>query len=482
MPETRRFRIRLWHKFALVAVLTVVLTHVVHLAVAQRVGTRALERQQIALGQQIARLVAENVTEPMLVGAVVDVNEIVSGAAAADELEYCLVHDGSGVVASSLLDTPDALVRARPAGNPSAMRVTFEGRQVLDVTAPILAGKLGTVRIGLSLEPLAAANEEIDRRLGILAAAIIVAGAGVSFVLARNVARPISKLLAAFESFDPAKPGPAPEVKPRGTDEIAVLTSRFNKMMRRLQVAHADADRAREQSFAAERLAAIGALIAGVAHEVNNPLAALTNCVRRFEKPNLPEPKRAIYLAHMRNSVQRIASVIQRLLDFSRPAAASVAIVRTGQLAREAIDLVEPLLGDRHVRCTLEEDEGDAPVVVDRHQLGQALLNLLANAAYVTPKEGTIRVALRTRGNLHGIAVADDGPGIPPELRDRVLDPFFTTKPVGEGTGLGLAVTRSIIEAHGGELTFEFPEYGGTVATIWLRRALADAEAHAAAG
>lgn len=476
MPDARRFRILLWHKFAVVASVTVVLTHVVHLAVAQRVSAGALERQQAALGGQIAQLVAENVTEPLLVGADVDVGELVSRAAAADGLEYCFVTSQGKVVASSLLTTPEALVRARGPAAATAMLLPHEGRQVLDISAPILDGKLGEVRVGLSLAPLAAAHAEIDRRLGFLAAAIIAVGAAVSFVLARNIARPIWQLLAAFESFDPARPGPVQEVKPRGTDEIALLTARLNKTMQRLQSAHAEAERAREQSFAAERLAAIGALIAGVAHEVNNPLAALTNCVRRFEKPDLPEPKRAIYLTHMRNSVQRIASVIQRLLDFSRPSAASLAVVKIGQLARESIDLVEPLLGDRHVRCALEENGIDVLVVVDRHQMGQALLNLLANAAYVTKGEGTIRVALTMRGNLYGIAVADDGPGIPAEIRARVLDPFFTTKPIGEGTGLGLAVTRSIVEAHGGELTLEFPDAGGTVATIWLRRAAVDSQ------
>jgi signal transduction histidine kinase len=116
-----------------------------------------------------------------------------------------------------------------------------------------------------------------------------------------------------------------------------------------------------------------------------------------------------------------------------------------------------------------------SPALADRHLAGQALLNLLLNAAYVTPDSGEIRVRLRQRGRLVGLAVEDDGPGIPPEVRDRILDPFFSTKPEGEGTGLGLSVTRTITDAHGGDLTFEFPGRG-TIATVWLR------EAGAAAG
>lgn len=99
------------------------------------------------------------------------------------------------------------------------------------------------------------------------------------------------------------------------------------------------------------------------------------------------------------------------------------------------------------------------------------MLNLLINAAYVTPSGGQIRLCARERAEHLGLAVEDDGPGIPEDLRARIAEPFFSTKPAGEGTGLGLSITRSIAEAHGGELTFEFPERGGTVATLWLRRA-----------
>lgn len=134
--------------------------------------------------------------------------------------------------------------------------------------------------------------------------------------------------------------------------------------------------------------------------------------------------------------------------------------------------LVGPAVRQRSV-ALLELDDGvdDVHVMADRIQVGQALLNLVLNGLFVTPKNGQLRVRLRRRLGWCGIAVEDDGPGIPAELRDRVLDPFFSTKPEGEGTGLGLTVTRSIVDAHGGELTFEFPPSGGTVVTVWLRQA-----------
>jgi two-component system NtrC family sensor kinase len=107
-------------------------------------------------------------------------------------------------------------------------------------------------------------------------------------------------------------------------------------------------------------------------------------------------------------------------------------------------------------------------VLADRKQIVQALLNLLLNAAYFSADGSTVRLRLRARGALRGISVEDDGPGIAVEIRERVLDPFFTTKPSGEGTGLGLAVTRSIVERHHGSFELTFPDHAGTVATVWL--------------
>jgi signal transduction histidine kinase len=116
----------------------------------------------------------------------------------------------------------------------------------------------------------------------------------------------------------------------------------------------------------------------------------------------------------------------------------------------------------------VEPGAGDAPVLADRKQIAQALLNLLLNAAYVSKPGGAVRVRATARDGFRGIAVEDDGPGIPPELRARVFEPFFTTKPGGEGTGLGLPLTRTIVDLHHGALELAFPQRGGTVATIWL--------------
>jgi len=240
-------------------------------------------------------------------------------------------------------------------------------------------------------------------------------------------------------------------------------------MMHRLELAHAEQQRARQKAVETERLAALGSLVAGVAHEVNNPLAGLKNCVRRLERGDLPLGKRAEYLTLMGEGLDRIEAVVRQLLDFGRPHPTVLEPVAAGLLAREAVALLGPVLHPRGIECTVTTDpDAVGAVRADRRKAGQALVNLLLNAAYVTRDGGEIRVHVRRRDGFLGIAVEDDGPGIPAEIRERILDPFFSTKPEGDGTGLGLSVTRTIIDAHGGELKFDFPAPGGTVAVIWL--------------
>jgi two-component system NtrC family sensor kinase len=460
-------------KLAALAAVGVVLMHAVHLFIGNRVATRALAAEAARLGADVARLVARQAADPLLVNDLVSLHELVRSAAEPpSRVAYCLIVRDGRVVASSLEgDTPAGLAQVRARGDAEPIVVRSGERRVLDVAEPILDGELGVVRVGLEMDALDETRHELATRLGALALVVIAAGLVAAFLTGRSVARPVGEILAATDRFDPHA-GRAPEVRPRGSDEVAVLAVRFNRMMRRLEAAYAEQARARQKAVETERLAAMGSLVAGVAHEVNNPLAGLKNCVRRLERDDLPDAKRREYLALMEEGLVRIEEVVRQLLDFGRPHPPRLEPVLAARIAAETIALVRPILDRRGVTLALDGADagaGEALVLADRRLVEQALLNLLLNAAYVTPDRGEIRVSLRARERLVGVAVEDRGPGIPAEIRDRILDPFFSTKPEGQGTGLGLSVTRTITDAHGGELSFEFPPAGGTVAVLWLR-------------
>ncbi len=466
-------------KLALLAALGVVGMHAVHLVIGNRIAARALLEAQAQLGQRMARIVAEQASDPLLVNDAMTLHALVHGAAVeAKDIAYCFVIRGDRVVASSFDgETPEGLVRLRGAGDLAPVLVKLDHSEVLDLAEPILGGSLGQVRLGLGMKALRTLRRELGTHLGELAVTVIVVGLVAAFLTGRAIARPVNEILTAADRFDPAVDASGPVVDTRGSDEVAVLGRRFNQMMRRLESAYAEQERAREKAIETERLVALGSLVAGVAHEVNNPLAGLKNCLRRLERGDLPGEKRREYLALMDEGLSRIEEVVRRLLDYGRPHPTRLEPIPAAVLAADAVRLVQPLLERRRVAAPVIADGADAPVFADRRQIGQAVVNLLLNAAYVTPDGGEVRLKLRRREGLVGIAVEDDGPGIPPEIRDRILDPFFSTKPEGEGTGLGLSVTRTIADAHGGELAFEFPSPSGTVAVLWLRVARGAAEA-----
>lgn len=463
-------RIRLWVKLAALAAVGVVVTHAAHLVLTNRAATRTLLVQQATIGRTLAQVIADQAADFVLVNDLVTLHELAARATSdGGAVRYVLVLRGGEVLASSFRGpTPPALVRLRADGSREPLVVATEGARTLDLVEPVL-GDLAEVRVGLDMRAIQQARRGIAIRLGLIALAVIVAGLAAALVVGRSVGAPVQEMVDAADRFDPAAAGDVPEVRPRGSREIATLAERFNRMMHRLRVAHAEGVRARQKAVETERMVALGSLVAGVAHEVNNPLAGLKNCVRWLERNELPEEKRREYLALMEEGLDRIEEVMKRLLDFGRPHPPRLQPLPATSLAEDALALLRPLFQRRRIASPILDGEPEAAARADRRLVAQALVNLLLNAAYVTQDGGELRIRVRRRTGLVGLAVEDDGPGIPQEVRERILDPFFSTKPEGDGTGLGLSVTRTIVDAHGGELTFEFPDGGGTVATVWLR-------------
>jgi signal transduction histidine kinase len=266
------------------------------------------------------------------------------------------------------------------------------------------------------------------------------------------------------------------------------LNREMERTNRELTAAYQDLQATQDQLLHAEKLASIGRLVAGVAHEINNPISFiygnlihLQTYVQRLKSllsfdDNLPLPspfhekredaKRAIdyeylledlegALGSSRNGAERIQRIVEALLDFSRVRKATFQEVDLREPLENALCiLASKLKGDVEVR---REYAGASTVCGDPNELGQLFLNLLTNALDAVEGGGTIRV--RTLGRQDGdnsgrvlVEVEDDGPGIPPEDRERIFEPFFTTKDVGKGTGLGLSIAYSIAKRHKGEL------------------------------
>jgi two-component system NtrC family sensor kinase len=260
-------------------------------------------------------------------------------------------------------------------------------------------------------------------------------------------------------------------VQDASPDELGRLGKSFNAMVERLAEARRQLeDRHAEQIRRAQSLAALGTMAAGIAHEVNNPIAGMQNCVRTLLKGNWDKARLAQYLEMLREGLERVGQTVGQLLNFAREAKPQVTRVSLRPLLRRCLTLLGHEVTARHITTYLRLDGHVSDILGDAHQLEQVFLNVLMNAIEAMNKGGRLDIAVRERRDPHfvQVAVMDTGVGIPPENLPRIFDPFFTTKEVGKNTGLGLSVSYGIVRTHGGYIDVESAVGLGTTVRVDL--------------
>lgn len=222
-----------------------------------------------------------------------------------------------------------------------------------------------------------------------------------------------------------------------------------------------------QASLHQDKLAELGRLTAGIAHEIRNPLAIIGYALELLCRDGALTPFQAEMAEKIDVEIERLRALTDSLLTFSSGREGCRRLVSLNDLLDETLRLVRFELQRQAV--VLESDLGELPLVAaDPNQLKQVVINLILNAAQAMEGEGTIRLRTACCDDRIELAVADTGPGIPAALRESIFTPFFTTKPEGEGTGLGLYLSRHIIREHGGEILVDDAPDGGAVFRVRL--------------
>jgi signal transduction histidine kinase len=308
----------------------------------------------------------------------------------------------------------------------------------------------------------------------------------VGLLASRLVSRPITKLLRGID--DVAKGDLSHVILSERDDEIGQIALRFNEMTFSLRESRGETQRQNEAKLAleqrlgqTEKLATIGQLAAEIAHEVGTPLNVIAGRARSIQKKAADHPEAVEKNAEIiAEQTARITRIIQRLLDFTRRKVGSTGKgeVNLNELALTTMELLSGQFASAKVKTRLERTEGLPRIAGDSDRLQQVMINLLLNAAQAMPDGGSLAVEThavrRTRPGLEAeqkflvFAVKDTGVGIPDDIKDKIFDPFYTTKEGRGGTGLGLAVCSGIVKEHDGWIDVESNEGGGTVFRVYL--------------
>jgi len=229
--------------------------------------------------------------------------------------------------------------------------------------------------------------------------------------------------------------------------------------------------RQRESLYQREKLAALGSLLAGVAHELNNPLSVVVARAVLLEEQG--EPKARAAAQKIRTAAERCARIVRTFLAMARQQQPERGPVAINDVVTDALDIAAYAVRTSSIDVTVELAHDVPLVYADADQLHQVMLNLIINAQqslqeHAPPRRLRVATAFDAATGVVRVSVADNGPGIPPALRARIFEPYFTTKPIGIGTGVGLAVSLGIAEAHGGTLVVDSPPEGGAVFTVTL--------------
>lgn len=293
---------------------------------------------------------------------------------------------------------------------------------------------------------------------------ILLLGLG-SFVLSRIVVNPINRLLSATEKITGGQYGQ--RLKVSGSAELAQLAAAFNEMasallakdhqvseqMTALEKANFDLCQAREETLRTEKMASIGLLAAGMAHEIGTPLAAIMGYAELSAGEQPENSAIQDYARRITEDCSRIDRIVRGLLDFSRPRAPGGENADVREVVLSTVDLMTQQGLFKDLDLITDIDQSLLLARCDQHQLQQVVINLLLNSRDATPGGGTITVRALREDDHICLEVIDSGTGIAEEAMKHIFDPFFTTKPPGKGTGLGLAISARIIEGFGGRIT-----------------------------
>ena len=343
--------------------------------------------------------------------------------------------------------------------------VSKEGK-VYNVILPVVAGNehYGYIHLKINIEDFSEIMQ--SHAIKRIVATSVVFGIGIilAVILSWMYTKPIHNIVNAARTV--AAGDLSLELKTERTDEIGELTHSFNYMVQKLREERALEEKLRE----AEHLSGIAQLAKSIAHEIRNPLNFISLSIDHLKKKYMPQANEdkaqfETLIVSIKHEIQRLNKLVGDFLEYGKPMRLSLQVIDMGNLIGEVLELVRAKAEKDGIRITYRN--GEIPVLsVDPELIKTCIFNIILNAFQAMPEGGDLTVITETSNGKAYIIVEDTGEGVSKENMQKLFDPFFSTK--STGLGLGLAMTKRVIEEHGGKADFQSTEGKGSIMTISL--------------
>jgi len=498
--NTIKFKLPLFWKFSIAIIFIVIVFGSINSILIYNNVQSALQTETEKRALFIANSISHQIVSSLLFEDYVTLQNVINGIKEIDQnIDYIFIVDSKSniVVHTFPINFPTQLLDANRLDENQKFKtqlINLKNKNeelILDVAVPILDGKIGNVRVGLKERSIQSDVQKTVNIFWIMVGVFLFFGIIGALVFANFITKPIKTIQNVADNIELSQIGKEqlPQIRIRekfldrikmlfrAEDEIDILADRFNQMIVRLDKAYRDLQNAQSNLIQSEKLATVGTLTAGLAHEINNPVAGLQNCIRRIQNdPNNFEQNKK-YLAMMENAVDKIEKVVGNLLNFTRKQSGDFISISISEIIENSLLLVSHRLEKLRISVT-NNIAADLPMIRgNKNQLEQVMLNLFINSIDSIEEkisknpnsERRLILSASRENDFVKIRIEDTGSGIPKNIMDKIFDPFFTTKSPGKGTGLGLSVVYNIIDAHQGRIYFESEEGKGTIVNLYLK-------------
>jgi signal transduction histidine kinase len=423
-----------------------------------------LEKKAVSIAGNLSDRIANSIIMKDYFHAAKAMNEVIRKE---KDLEYIFVTNEEGEIFAHTFDygTPPDILGWNPLSKDSisVQLLDTEKGYIRDVGVSVFDGTKSELHLGIREDSLRDTLAKMRYLTIPIIVGVVLLGVIASFIVSRLITRPLNKFVEFTKVLGKGEYGSRVDVQ--YGDEIGYLARNFNRLSMQLKTAREKMEEAYTYTHLveAEKLSSVGQISSGLAHELKNPLTSLKMLFQAFkEQPDMTREDAEV----ISNEIEKMDNILSNFMGFVKQKGFYLADTDLHKLVDRVLSLATYDIENANIVVRTDMLETLPGVKADRGLLEQVFLNLIINAVHAMPDGGEIRISGKSDDTFVEVMVWDKGGGIPSDIREKIFNPFFTTKE--EGTGLGLAIAYNIIKSHGGKLFFNSDEGRGTVFTVRL--------------